>query len=90
MKIKHQISRLQITCPEQFDVEKILLQSHKHRILFRAFEEHMLNCSRCFRIVRKIHKFYEILDKEMQKEASPEVVAFAEAVYADKEKTINN
>ncbi len=84
MKIKHQIRRLQISCPEPFDVEKILLQSHKHRMLFRAFEEHMMCCSKCFRTVRKIHKFYEILEKELQKKASPEVVAFAKSVYSEK------
>ncbi|MCA9732388.1 MAG: hypothetical protein H6696_11315 [Deferribacteres bacterium] len=86
MKIEHKINRLRISCPTPFDAEKILLQPDKHQMLFRAFEEHITYCPKCFRIVRKLHKFYEILDEEMQKEASPKIVAFAETVYAEKEK----
>ncbi|KAA3657680.1 MAG: hypothetical protein DWQ10_12805 [Calditrichaeota bacterium] len=90
MKIQHQINRLQLSCPTPFDVEKILMQSEKHQLLFRAFEEHITYCPKCFRIVRKLHKFYEILDNEMKNEVSPQIVAFAKAVYDEKTQDIKN
>ena len=82
MNIKNKIKRLQLSCPDVYEVEKLLLKAHKSPLLFKAFEEHIAGCSKCFRIVRRIHKFYEILDTEIQQVASPKVVSFAEDMYA--------
>lgn len=82
MNIQNQIQRLKISCPDAFNVEKILLEASRNPLVFRAFENHMHGCKKCYRRVRRIQKFYEILEKEMQKPVSPRVVDFALAIGA--------
>ncbi len=69
-------------CPEAGMIEEILLRAHKYPAVYREFEQHVIVCSRCRKIVDKIRLFYEILEEETSKEQSPKVVDFVKALEA--------
>ena len=83
MNIQNQINRLRLSCPDPADVESILLKSHKHPVLIKAFEDHLVGCERCCKRVKRMQIFYEILQDEMARPASVKVVEFAEELYLE-------
>lgn len=82
MSSENRIRRLQIKCPNASSIENLLLRSRKHPVAFRAFEQHMVVCRRCQRIVKRITIFYNILEKEIGRPQSPKVIRFAEDIKA--------
>ncbi len=81
MKIPNRLRRLDFSsCPDQESIEKILLRARKNPVVYRAFEQHMLTCSHCQSVVKRLQAFYEILETEIAKPASPKVVRFAQSL----------
>ncbi len=80
MKIPNRSRRFDLSCPDADSVEKTPLRARKNPVVFRAFEQHMLTCSRCQHVVKRLQVFYEILETEMAKPDSPKVVRFAQSL----------
>lgn len=72
---------MQTDCPGEREIEGILLHAKKHPLIFETFQQHVVTCNHCSRVVKRLHLFYEILEKELQKPASPKVVSFAKSLY---------
>ncbi len=83
MQELNRIRRLQDECPSARTIEELLLRAHKFPKVFREFELHMLMCTRCGEIVKRIRLFYEILEREMSEQPSPKIVQFAKTLEAD-------
>ncbi|MCA9744174.1 hypothetical protein KC734_21735 [candidate division KSB1 bacterium] len=81
MKITNRSRRIAIGCPSGQRIEEILLHAKAHPVVFRNFQNHFMACSRCARIVRKLHLFYGTLEEELAKPYSPKVVDFAKSLY---------
>ena len=81
MKTINRIRRISISCPGERRIEDILLNAQIHPVVFRTFQNHSMTCRRCARVVRKLHLFYDTLEKELAKPHSPKVVDFAKSLY---------
>lgn len=87
MRNSIRIRRLAHECPDPATIEEILLRAHKYRAVYRKFEQHVLVCSRCRKVVDKIRLYYEILEKEISEGQSPRVVDFVKLLDATKVKS---
>lgn len=76
MNHQNRIRRYRLNCPDTKTIEEILLNAHRHPVVFQSFQHHVLVCRKCELAVKRIQRFYEILDKEISKPASPRVVDF--------------
>ena len=64
-------------CLNAESLEYLLLTAHKNRALYNLFEEHFLTCEKCMRKIKKMEKFYRLLEQELVKPVSSQSVEFA-------------
>ena len=81
MKIQNRIRRISISCPGERSIEDILLQSQNYPVVARTFQNHIITCRRCARVVKRLHLYYEILEKELAMPTSPKVIDFAKTLF---------
>jgi len=83
MNVPNRIRRISISCPGERRIEDILLNAQVHPVVFKAFQNHFIVCKRCARKVKRLHKFYGILEKELSRPYSPRAIDFAKTLYEE-------
>lgn len=64
-------------CLDAESLEFVLLNASSNRGLYDTFEEHFLTCERCRRRIRALQTYYRILEAELRRPVSPQVVQMA-------------
>lgn len=82
MSENYRIRRLRIRCPDAASIEETLLRARTNPLSYRVFEQHMITCPRCQRIVKRIKVFYDILTREMIEPKSAKIIDFAKDIEA--------
>lgn len=68
-------------CPNDHELEYILLSASRDRQLLQSFERHFLTCSVCQERINELVVFYGILDQELQKPTPPRVERLAAQLF---------
>ena len=84
MDSSSQIKRLQILCPDEKSIEKMLLEATKRPVVFQALEEHITTCATCRATVSRLRKFYSILEQELAQKPSNKVRDFVKSISSGK------
>lgn len=68
-------------CPNENELEYVLLSASRDRQLLQSFERHFLTCSVCQQRINELVVFYGILDQELQKPTPPRVKRLAAQLF---------
>ena len=79
-RIPRNVGAIREECLDAETLEFVLLSAHRNRALYEAFEDHLLTCDRCIRRIRAIKTYYTILERELRRPASPELVEMARSL----------
>ena len=67
-------------CLDAESLEYIILTSQRNRALYNQFKKHIGLCEDCINRIQVLETYYKVLDRELHRPASPQLVQFAESL----------